>query len=1170
MIEPHPLQHMTISLRDAEVTVALRLRRPAGDQFRVDANGDVSVRIPPGVRRYLLPEGVRSRPEHGLDRAQFDFEAGDSLCFDLVAGGDRLPPDSVIHVLLYDRQGRLRERRRQRIDSTRLFFVLRALTEPGRGAVLLQLAGEGELPPLRLNVDTGRPTLARSLTGALEAEDLTRARAGLTLLQQRQPHHPRLTLLTARVAILAGEFSAGADALLRHAARGALKAADYRILISALRKAGRLDEADAAFESLSRLKSPNARALRDWARIAQAGGDVAEMIRRWGVVFDRTGDAKAAEQLISLLDRTERFEEAEARIADGLAGDERSDLALMEVAALRYLNQGRNREALPLLGRLVDRPDGSDPARWRRLLETASMRHGEDGSAPPSAHRASAARKLVRTQLKEVEKQAYYAARGLGEACRLRLARTSTEADHPEVRIAAHWALATLALAGHGGDPAAIIDRLDAIEAQGGWRPGIEALRIRLLAQDGQFDAAGTLLTRAMATPYGNLFLAAANLAGARGDDAAARLAWINRAFALWDLSPITLPRGAELSLDTIAGEVAPTAGGPRVSIIVPMWQAADTIETSLRSLTAQSYRNVEIIVVDDASTDDGPDRVAQMGRADNRIRLLRESVNRGAYHSRNLGLAQATGDLFTCQDADDWSHPERIERQVRRLVQDDSAIGNFSRCIAATSELKFMSRDGAPSVHRWNFSSLMLRRDAVLTKVGYWREARFAADGEYLSRLRSAFGEYAVRKLADGPLAIVRQSSSSLTGHGVHGLTARGWTGRRLYRALYENEHSQGPPAQPLSRNRPPGRSAPAVVRGAATNDDFDLLLASDFRLPGGTTASNVQELIAQSRADLRTGLVQLENLRSRPETPLSTKILKLVDGAAVEFVSPDRIVTARHLVIRWPPCVANYNDAIARVHAPAVSMIVNQTPWRGEVGGEFIYHPAEVDRQIERMFGHRATWRPIGPAVRAAMAPHAEEVAVAEQDWVNILDLDDWGGEPRERRPNAGVPVIGRHGRDFPGKWPMDRDTLLSVYPEDGSMTVAVLGGADVAARVLGREPQGWRVYPFDSIAPADYLRGLDVFVYYPDPGLDEAFGRAIIEAMAAGVPAILPHRFQTLFGGAALYGEPHEARDIVMRLIVDEPLYAARSRAGIAFAEFYSHQLHIARLRALLDRA
>ena len=82
---------------------------------------------------------------------------------------------------------------------------------------------------------------------------------------------------------------------------------------------------------------------------------------------------------------------------------------------------------------------------------------------------------------------------------------------------------------------------------------------------------------------------------------------------------------------------------GPLVTVIVPAFNAASTIANALTSLLAQSWRNLEIIVVDDASTDHTAEVVESIH--DQRITLLRQPTNLGAYAARNRALAAASGD---------------------------------------------------------------------------------------------------------------------------------------------------------------------------------------------------------------------------------------------------------------------------------------------------------------------------------------------------------------------------------------------------------------------------------------------------------------------------------------------------------------------------------------------
>jgi hypothetical protein len=101
------------------------------------------------------------------------------------------------------------------------------------------------------------------------------------------------------------------------------------------------------------------------------------------------------------------------------------------------------------------------------------------------------------------------------------------------------------------------------------------------------------------------------------------------------------------------------------VSVIVPLYNKAATIARCLASILDQTYRNLEVIVVDDGSDDAGPDIVRHF--QDDRIRLIRQE-NRGPGSARNRGLAEAAGVYTAFLDADDEWHPHYLERQVAVL----------------------------------------------------------------------------------------------------------------------------------------------------------------------------------------------------------------------------------------------------------------------------------------------------------------------------------------------------------------------------------------------------------------------------------------------------------------------------------------------------------------------
>jgi glycosyltransferase involved in cell wall biosynthesis len=118
-----------------------------------------------------------------------------------------------------------------------------------------------------------------------------------------------------------------------------------------------------------------------------------------------------------------------------------------------------------------------------------------------------------------------------------------------------------------------------------------------------------------------------------------------------------------------------PSDLNPLVSVLIPAYNAASTLPETLASVCGQTYRNLEIIVVDDGSVDGTFALASLASQKDPRIRLLRQD-NAGVAAARNLALRHAAGPLVAPVDADDLWHPTKIERQVRRLREaTDAAV---------------------------------------------------------------------------------------------------------------------------------------------------------------------------------------------------------------------------------------------------------------------------------------------------------------------------------------------------------------------------------------------------------------------------------------------------------------------------------------------------------------
>lgn len=110
----------------------------------------------------------------------------------------------------------------------------------------------------------------------------------------------------------------------------------------------------------------------------------------------------------------------------------------------------------------------------------------------------------------------------------------------------------------------------------------------------------------------------------------------------------------------------------PIVSVVIPVYEDREVLPRALESVRSQTLTDIEIIVVEDGSTDDAADYVG--GLDDNRVRYRTHDANRGASAARNTGLELANGRYVAFLDADDEWLPEKLERQVMLLELRSSA----------------------------------------------------------------------------------------------------------------------------------------------------------------------------------------------------------------------------------------------------------------------------------------------------------------------------------------------------------------------------------------------------------------------------------------------------------------------------------------------------------------
>ncbi len=102
----------------------------------------------------------------------------------------------------------------------------------------------------------------------------------------------------------------------------------------------------------------------------------------------------------------------------------------------------------------------------------------------------------------------------------------------------------------------------------------------------------------------------------------------------------------------------------PRVTVFIPVFNAEEFLYDTISSALGQTFRNFELLVVDDGSTDNSVTILESF--SDNRLRIIKNEINKGRPFTRNRGIELAKGEYPAVLDADDLAEPERLFRQSR------------------------------------------------------------------------------------------------------------------------------------------------------------------------------------------------------------------------------------------------------------------------------------------------------------------------------------------------------------------------------------------------------------------------------------------------------------------------------------------------------------------------
>lgn len=590
-----------------------------------------------------------------------------------------------------------------------------------------------------------------------------------------------------------------------------------------------------------------------------------------------------------------------------------------------------------------------------------------------------------------------------------------------------------------------------------------------------------------------------------------------------------------------------------RVCVVVSAYNPDHDLLMSVRSLVDQSWTNLEILIVDDASPDPGAARWFDAARSlDPRVRVHRAEVNGGTYQARNIALLTSDAEWITFHDSDDFAHPRRIERQVEAVRRSKHGIGSRSWAIRAYSDLTTTYVGYPPN--RLNASSLLFRRAPVLDLIGGFDGVRKSADMEYPGRLLAARPRSVIDLGRKAPLAVTQLRMGSLSRSDA----VPGWThwSRMAYRDAYLEWHGRiargadprhNPPTlRPQATPRPFAVPLPEFLAGpdreTARPRAWDVVVAGDFseEVPA---ASVIDEITALCTHGLQVGIAHLE----RPDPivsrrrPIAAEIQALINSGQATRVHLSEELRAEVVLVVDPAALElrDLDGSGWQVESVRVSA-------RDE-GGE----GAALAQRAS------ATAAALWPDAPVSVVPRDATVAAALADPDGVVPLLP-AGPTRSfpRRPGEGRPVVGHHLPDLPVMWrsDLDRDArrraILEVLPEGGSVDVRIASRSRSARAALGekRLPPAWvGLGDHAGTTVSTFLAALDAFVSTASSKADPQVATAAIGAARAGAVVVLPERFAATLGDLALYAPEDQVISTITALWSDRDAWERQSRAG-----------------------
>ncbi|MDG6099384.1 glycosyltransferase [Alteromonas sp. ZYF713] len=689
----------------------------------------------------------------------------------------------------------------------------------------------------------------------------------------------------------------------------------------------------------------------------------------------------------------------------------------------------------------------------------------------------------------------------------------------------------------------------------------VKLLLVESYLQQGMHERASDFIAPTLENKFDSDFICALSNQPLSAKERLQTLNKIYTHYGLAELSFVEPVRGMAFGNIDVQTPLLKISGGPKVSILVPVFKAETFIRVAINSLLAQTWTNIEIIAVDDCSPDDSFKILQEIAEKDSRLKVFKNEVNLGAYGTRNKALSLAGGDFITVHDSDDWSHPQMLEVQLGAMMSDPLLKVTCSMMARVHDDMRFVlrpQRNNLDYVHRSYPSVLIRSKD--LKQLGEWDGVSANADDEFVQRARILWGKDSVKDILTGvPLSFFLVHENSLTQNKKTSLNSLTFGIRHEYsrQAKYWKEHKVDVSADNVITKRTSLKEPFPIPAGLAPNNwpinrHYDLVIISDLSLLGGTRRCNEGYILAALNAGLRVGLFHWPRYDLKI-AEIANEYTELSYNDNVDFLVHEDEISANLVIIHHPPILKYEIDAVPSIDCKKVGVLVNQSPMQLWTEEPHYYCEEDVNSLCVRLFKHTPVWIPISSVVEETMKLAGGGHSMHSEMWyppynhelpTTMPPMPESFGADRKI-------ILGRHSRDHWTKWPKTAKDLKKAYcAESNVVDVKILGGAKTPKELLGGIPKNWEVLKFDSVGVSDFVHELDFFLHFTNEDYIEEFGRNVMEAMAAGKVVILPENYEIVFGDAAIYAKPQDVESIILAYWNDAEKYSEQAAKGFDF--------------------